>query len=323
MERESERLDESFQAYLRRQKSLKQQMNADVTQIWENYNLSKAALEQYDSVVGQANLTSNVSKFLNTTIIDGTANDKMSEYDDILKDLEEIKQLASPQFDKDDLFPTEIIFPKNDRTSKDLDTTPVEMSTKNLPNELSDFNGKVKKAESLFRKIFETSTPKKNETKQIDEVKMKTAKSNKKTLNGIDDYLNQSKHDLITSEHSIIESDKVPANETPTNEPIQQKEFKTSTLQNDVVGDKKSTVNTLNKISTNADAPENVTDTAKNVEKIMDNTPIASTSKQFTNGQKTVPTFAKLSSIESGDDTTSERISIGPSQTIKDDDFWI
>lgn len=109
LEKESEQLDVSFQSYLHRQHILKHQMNADASKIWENYNLSKASLAQYNSSNENINFMLsqshkkmiNVGAIMNSTMIDDV------DIANVLKDLEEIKRVQSPQFDKNKLFAQE------------------------------------------------------------------------------------------------------------------------------------------------------------------------------------------------------------------------
>lgn len=99
LERESEHLDESFQAYLQRQQSAKIQLKQDVSKIWENYNLEKAALVQYSPSVEQANVFTNQSKLVQTRDIDSVLKDTIkedAEIQDFLKDLHKIKPFESP-----------------------------------------------------------------------------------------------------------------------------------------------------------------------------------------------------------------------------------
>lgn len=111
LERESEDLDQSFQAYLRRQQMLKQQMNDDASRIWANYSLSKAALAQIDANdnrninirVHQPNLVDNTKI---DHILNSTFNDDVN-IQDVLKDLNDIKRLKTPPFNKEDAFPTD------------------------------------------------------------------------------------------------------------------------------------------------------------------------------------------------------------------------
>lgn len=110
LERESEELDQSFQAYLRRQQILKQQMSDDASKIWENYTLSKAALAQFDKIEDKHNIAAAVyqSKLADSVKVDHVLNSTF--YDDVdieevLKDLREIKRLKSPRFNKNEAFP--------------------------------------------------------------------------------------------------------------------------------------------------------------------------------------------------------------------------
>lgn len=110
LERESEALDQSFQAYLRRQQMSKQQMNDDASKIWENYTLSKAALARFDRIEDKHNITTALQpKLTDTMKVDYVLNSTF--YDDVdiqevLKDLNEIKLLKSPRFDKNEAFPS-------------------------------------------------------------------------------------------------------------------------------------------------------------------------------------------------------------------------
>lgn len=123
LERESEDLDQSFQAYLRRQQIMKQQMTNDASKIWENYSLSKAALSKYDSIGNQniniAQQTSmdqlKMDQFFNSTFKDDI------DVHEVLKDLNEIRKLKSPPFDKNEAFSKENLLPlKTQRNSINL-----------------------------------------------------------------------------------------------------------------------------------------------------------------------------------------------------------
>lgn len=111
LERESEDLDQSFQAYLRRQQVLKQQMNDDASRIWENYSLSKAALAQIDpSDNRNTNIKLRPTNLIENMKIDqiwnSTFNDDVN-VQDVLKDLNEIKRLKTPPFKKGNVFPAD------------------------------------------------------------------------------------------------------------------------------------------------------------------------------------------------------------------------
>lgn len=107
LERESEVLDQSFQAYLRRQQISKQQMNEDASKIWENYSLSKAALADYGKTEDKHTIPhSNVMKM--DTVLNSTFHNDV-DIEEVLKDLNEIKQLKSPTFNKKETFSRESI----------------------------------------------------------------------------------------------------------------------------------------------------------------------------------------------------------------------
>lgn len=109
MERESEELDQSFQAYLRRQNILKQQMNDDASKIWENYSESKAALAKFDKIDNKHAASNGyhpnlvdvmpVEQVYNSTFQDDV------DVQEVLKDLNDIKRLSSPRFNKNVAFP--------------------------------------------------------------------------------------------------------------------------------------------------------------------------------------------------------------------------
>lgn len=109
LERESEELDQSFQAYLRRQQISKRQMNDDASKIWENYTLSKAALAQFDKIEDKHNIATayqpkltdamKIDYVLNSTFLDDV------DIEEVLKDLNEIKGLKSPRYNKNEAFP--------------------------------------------------------------------------------------------------------------------------------------------------------------------------------------------------------------------------
>lgn len=115
LERESEELDQSFQAYLRRQQISKQQMSENASKIWENYSLSKAALTKFDRIGAKPSAASIFHPNLSVTLKqDQVFNSTF--YDDVdiaevLKDLNEIKRLKSPKFNKNEAFPKETLLP--------------------------------------------------------------------------------------------------------------------------------------------------------------------------------------------------------------------
>lgn len=344
LERESEQLDESFQAYLRRQQMRKEQMNTNVTQIWESYNLSKAALEQFDSIVGQTNLMSNCSKFINTTNIDYALNDELNDTDELLLDLQELRELKSPEFDKNEVFSTEKVFAKKPR-SNEFDFT--SFVDKSPPKQLD----KVKKPD-IFQNEFHNfpdstmqfnavtdlplaSTPMKHDRKPILEIPPR------KTANGIDDYLNKNVGHVnevsfkravasdtmeVSGDQMKFESDSHKKTQEAKLNEMKPKEVKPKepTKKPEEAQEKNQTINGFSK-------QNGFAITEKIIEAVVPKTipiePVASTSKLSTenlneNVEKSTPIFTRLSSIESGDDT-SDRISIGPAQISKEDDFWI
>lgn len=87
-------------------------MNDDASKIWENYSLSRAALAQYNKVddrhvVYHSNL---VDKDKTDKVVNSTFHDDV-DIDAVLKDLNEIKRLKSPTFDKNEAFSKEKILP--------------------------------------------------------------------------------------------------------------------------------------------------------------------------------------------------------------------
>lgn len=154
LERESEDLDQSFQAYLRRQQMLKQQMNDDASKIWENYSLSKAALAQIDAIDNRSNNikahpTNSVDNIRIDQIWNSTFNDDVN-IQDVLKDLSEIKRLKSPSFDKEKSF-----------VKKNLMSFKPQMSTMDTIIE-KPLNPTIEYKEAVFATQIKTTFAEKN-----------------------------------------------------------------------------------------------------------------------------------------------------------------
>lgn len=346
LERESEQLDESFQAYLRRQKNLKQQMNSDVTQIWKNYNFSKAALEQFETIN---------PKLIHTTNIDFTLDDKVTDDDDLLKDLHEIRQLRSPQLVKQafsqqkvlnwknqisnyDLSPPKTVLLNVNDSSKengyenDIKTNPIG----NIHEEMQNITS-PKRVRPAMSDLFSTSTPLKDsaasnrmaiDTKTSHPIGVfrdedrKSEHSNKKATSNIEEP-------KISDSPNVAESTlKEIVHQSPSTE-INQKSMSKNMIHQEknpqVQKHFSNGVPTINQRGVNM--KESLDEIP--MEKSTLNEPIASTSKlqlphPKINGffDKSSPMFTKLSSIESGDDT-SDQISIGPAHILNSDDFWI
>lgn len=154
MERESEELDQSFQAYLRRQQISKKQMNDDASRIWENYSISKAALTKFDKIgekhstltVFQPNFTdaSKQDQVFNSTFYDDV------NIADVLKDLNEIKRLKSPQFNKNETFPKESLLPRKSHGNK---FEPLVDHNEKLFERLLKAEDRIKSTEKLLKPI--------------------------------------------------------------------------------------------------------------------------------------------------------------------------
>lgn len=151
MEHESEELDQSFQAYLRRQKILKQQMNNDASKIWENYTLSKAALDQIDKNEDKHTIANvNQPKLFEPMKVDHVINSIF--YDDVdieevLKDLEEIKRLKSPRFNKTEALPKNSLLSFKSQINE---FRPIPKRTKNRFEKQKKVENRLKSVEKLI-----------------------------------------------------------------------------------------------------------------------------------------------------------------------------
>lgn len=115
LERESEDLDQSFQAYLRRQQISKQQMNVDASKIWKNYSTRKAALAQLDKTDDNLLTVGTSQPFKIDQVFNSTFYDDV-DIADVLKDLNEIRRLKSPQFNKNEAFPKDSLLAQKSYT---------------------------------------------------------------------------------------------------------------------------------------------------------------------------------------------------------------
>lgn len=328
---------------------MKRQMNDDVTHIWDSYNLSKAALEQYDCVSGQANLMQNQPKCTNTTNIDRALNFPRNENDDdsILREFQEIRQIKSPQFEKSEIFAKETVF-GNKKPVKAHDTNVYTMARERLQKEFDELSALAHKTTSP------TSISKKwNPTKEKEieawksKVNENTMISNSRDLEQtIDDFYRKKDEKLIENKikkHCEVREDKkIPLNaennrSEQENSPIKWQsniltaksnqlnpkiEGKGSTNALDVQGEKeKSDL----KIANESKSSDNDSENIEKVEHIEPTVIITSKIAKLNldgNSNKPKEVFTKLSSIESGEDS-SLQISIGPAQPSKSGDFWI
>lgn len=356
LERESEQLDESFQSYLRRQKMMKRQMNDDVTHIWDSYNLSKAALEQYDCVSGQANLMHNQPKCINTTNIDRALSSGLNDNDDdsILREFQEIRQVKSPQFEKGEIFPRETVF-GNKKPVKAHDTNVYTMARERLQKEFDELSALALKT-TTPTSISKKWNPMKE--KEIEVWKCKVNENNmissgRDLQQTIDEFYRKRDEKFSENEsekHCKVRGDKtIPLNagdDIQSNTDTRSEQENSPTKRQDNILAAKS--NQLNpeieaKGSTNAlmvqdeqgptdfkkanesKSSDNDSENIGKVEHIESTVIITSRiAKLNLNESSTEPkeVFTKLSSIESGENS-SLQISIGPAQPSKSDDFWI
>lgn len=169
MERESEVLDQSFQAYLRRQQISKQQMNEDASKIWENYSLSKAALADYGKTEDKHTIPhSNVIDTMKMdTVLNSTFHNDV-DIEEVLKDLNEIKQLKGPTFNKKETFSKESIWPPKFSSYK-VNTNSGNRPVIDYNQKLFDTQIKVKLPENrniiIPQKTYDIS-PRNDETKE-------------------------------------------------------------------------------------------------------------------------------------------------------------
>lgn len=355
LERQSEQLDESFQSYLRRQKIRKRQINDDVTHIWDSYNLSKAALEQYECVSGQANLMHNQPKLMNTTKIDRALNLELNENDDdsILREFQEIKQIKSPQFDKNEIFPKQTVFGgkksmKVDGTCSAINSILYRKAQEKLQKEFDELSG-----------LTPTSMSKKwNPTKKAEiEVWKSKVNEDNKISNGrdlqetIDSFYRkrneESSENKIDKHCEVLEDNTIPFNAASYTQSeiyaqIEQEDLLTKCQSKILTAhpknlslkiEPKKSTNTLNveqkqsdsKIANDSKSSDDDSTNIRKEEYIEPTVIITSKIANINlNGSSTNRTdvFEKLSSNESGEDS-SLQISIGPKQPSKSDDFWI
>lgn len=327
---------------------MKRQMNDDVTHIWESYNLGKAALEQYDSITGQANLMHNQPKFMNTTKMDKTSDFELNENDDdtILRDFQEIRQLKSPQFDKNEIFSKETVFasikPKVNDTFRDVNSDFYTMAREKLQKEFDELSVLALKA-ATPTSISKKWNPMKE--KEIEAWKSKVNENNRSPNHRnleetIDDFYR--KRDEKLSENQIKRHSEDRSLITQINAVSNiQSEMETRIEQEDSPMKSQNKILTAEPKNLNAeiDNKESAHKSALNESKSSDNDSanirkmehieptVIITSKIGTlnlNESLTDPknVFTKLSSIESDEDS-SLQISIGPIQPSKSDDFWI
>lgn len=337
---------------------MKRQMNDDVTNIWDSYNLSKAALEQYDSVSGQAN--NNQPKFINTTNVDRALNFELNENenddDSILRELQDIRQVTSPQFDKNEIFSGETMFgSKKPAKVHDIcraaDTNFYTMAREKLQKEFDELSGLALKA-TTPTSISKKWNPTKE--KEIEAWKSKVNENNKISNHRdleetIDDFYQ--KRDAKSSENKIekhleffedktVQVNAVTKTQPETDTQIEQKdspkksESKISTAEskssNPEIELNKS-ANPLNVLFEQKQHDSNESKSSDNVsvdiwkgEHIEPTVIITSKIAKLNLSGSTNPknVFTKLSSNESDVDS-SLQISIGPTQPSKSDDFWI
>lgn len=324
---------------------MKRQMKEDVTNIWDSYNLSKAALEQYDCASGQANLTHNQPKLISTTNIDGAPNfelnDNENDDDSILCELQEIRQVRSPQFDKNEIFSREAVFgskkPANVHgTCRAANTNFYTLTREKLQKEFDELSGLALKA-TTSTSISKKWNPTKE--KEIEAWKSKVCDLEET----IDDFYR--KRDAKSSENKIekrfefFEDKTVQVSALTKTQP----EIETQIEQEDSPKKSESKISTAESKSSNPEIELN--ESAKQEQPDSNESKSSvDVSVDMWKGEHIEPTviitskiaklnvsgstdpkniFTKLSSIESDVDS-SLPISIGgPTQPSKSDGFWI
>lgn len=255
LERESEQLDESFQAYLQRQQISKSQLKRDVSKIWKNYNLEKAALIQYNPSTDQTNLFRNQPKLIETQNIDTVLNNSIKDDVDVrelLKDLKDVRQLESPfkNISIDDIFQKRK--PSNPRTESSL----IQESTKSVQQKVSITPEITKSyANDKQSKIIDLVPSTSNiASKSLKEATVKTSKL-------IENELNQPKNDDAEKLSKDIKS-KSPIKEKP-------KEIKFKDLPDNKIDKKNENITVLPKI--NHSSTNQIQETEKKVIEVQNN----------------------------------------------------
>lgn len=140
---------------------MKQQMTDDASKIWQNYTLSKAALAQFDRIDDKHNISSALQpKLTDSMKVDYVLNSTF--YDDVdiqevLKDLNEIKLLKSPRFNKNEAFPKTNSFftfktPKNGLKPQKNEVKSINERKENQFEKQTKVDNRMKTSEKLREK---------------------------------------------------------------------------------------------------------------------------------------------------------------------------
>lgn len=95
MENEGEKLDESFQAYLKRQHTDKNQLNEDLSKIWQNYNFGKSILGQHNLLSVQCLSLKEQQKTALPLYSNSSTKDLTAYQADINKQLNDVNKIRS------------------------------------------------------------------------------------------------------------------------------------------------------------------------------------------------------------------------------------
>lgn len=354
LERESEDLDQSFQAYLRRQQISKQQMTDDATKIWENYSLSKAAIEKYNMIEDKlghttayhSKLAMNMTPIMNSTFQDDI------DIEELLNDLNEIKRLKSPQFNRNEAFAKKSIFPSRDQeTSNHLK---VDMNSAFEKQKI--FHSQIKEIlpESLVQKQMTNETTEIEKEKENNEEQktaepvlsfvstnehsahVKNSSQTRATISNLpkqnrildetfgDDkqpeisFQTSSMHKSEKKIETITNGKKISHDDTTKNEANLQKVEHKIICENEEKIDVKASSQKINGFET--PKTNGVSNLSLKNEKVPQGNGMTKISKM-----NTISTN-KFTPIASGSDSNaeSEQISIGAQRLVKSpDDFWI
>ncbi|XP_031627765.1 uncharacterized protein LOC116343696 [Contarinia nasturtii] len=340
LERESEDLDQSFQAYLRRQQISKKQMNDDATKIWENYNLSKAAIAKYNKIE---------DKLANTTIYHSKLVDAMTQVqnstfqDDV--DIEEKNAFSLKTQDSNINRKTDIksMFGYNERLfdSQFKVTLPETISqTQSQGSFIQKENDRKMEKQILTEEVVERKKKNEKRNEKIEEQKTETLATPAALSNISTPLIEKNSNSLTQNKSGKVNGYEKSSEAEPASSAviINEKKFETETNGKKISDDMMN-----NGLNLQKDEPKIVTEDkhktetkasprkVNGFEKLVDSKTNGISKLPSENGVKKIPTIKaianKFTTIASGSDSNesgSEQISIGAQRLVKSpDDFWI
>lgn len=337
-------------------------MNCDASKIWENYKISKTALAQFQTTEekpsgdsGQhlkLNDSTNADQVFSSTFYDDV------DIEEVLKDLNEIRQLKSPRFDKSKAFPKDKLLPlkslRNQIDPLKIRNAPLFVAHATIehqekPVEIASKPGNFPTPESLKTRVVRTVAelktgqirPAQNgHVKSTAEIKLAADKI------VLDALINGTKVELKENGSNSPKTPKTPDKDVTlggfSEAKAQKIELvngqKTDEMQNvpkneKLAEDKKDLV-TNDKIELESlISPSKVNELNKTIEAKFHDIPklpvaiangFSYAPKAITNGiaTKLAPFVSRISDSESGD-AESDEISIGQQRLLKSPDFWI